>query len=100
MVPRDVFFRGQSEPLRQSERPWPLAKKPWYVMQVLAWWLRERTTSGRRWVSERLGIGEESGVSKAIRLVKQMRKVELNRLRRRLLQAMKDGGEKENPARE
>ena len=63
-------------------------------------WRWQRTTAGRRWVSERLGMGEESGVSKAIRLVKDMRDVELNRLKRRLLQAMKDGGEKENPARE
>ncbi len=48
----------------------------------------------------RIGMGEESGVSKAIRLVKDLCDVELNRLKRRLLQAMKDGGEKENPARE
>ena len=83
------------EGLRLAEQPKGMAEK-----QVLAWWLRERTTAGRRWVSERLGMGEESGVSKAIRLVKDMRDVELNRLKRRLLQAMKDGGEKENPARE
>ena len=39
----------------------------------LAWWLRQRTTAGRRWVSKRLWMGEESGVSKAIRLVKESR---------------------------
>ena len=61
--------------------------------QVLAWWLRQRTTAGRRWVSERLGMGEESGVSKAIRLVKESRNVELNRIKRRLLKGLKDSGE-------
>ena len=61
--------------------------------QVLAWWLRQRTTAGRRWVSERLGMWEESGVSKAIRLVKESRNVELNTIKRRLLKGLKDSGE-------
>lgn len=45
----------------------------------LAWWLRQRTTAGRRWVSKRLWMGEESGVSKAIRRVRESRdgKIEL-----------------------
>ena len=62
--------------------------------QVLAWWLRQRTTAGRRWVSDRLCMGEESGVSKAIRLVKESRGGELKRLRQRLLKDLNDGGEK------
>jgi hypothetical protein len=49
--------------------------------QVLAWWMRQRTTVGRRWVSERLGMGEASGVSKAIRRVKESGQVELNRIK-------------------
>jgi hypothetical protein len=44
---------------RLAERPKGMAEK-----QVLAWWLRRRTTMGRRWVSERLWMGEESGVSR------------------------------------
>ena len=39
--------------------------------QVLAWWLSQHTTAGRRWVSERLGMGDESRVTQAIRKVRQ-----------------------------
>ena len=34
--------------------------------QVLAWWLSQHTTVRRRWVSERLGMGDESRVAQAI----------------------------------
>ena len=40
-------------------------------------------------------MGEESGVSKAIRLVKESRAGKLNRLKQRLLKGLNDGGEKE-----
>ena len=62
------------------ERPKGLAEK-----QVLAWWLRGRTTMGRRWISERLGMGEESGVSRAVRKVQVGREGKLRTLKRRLL---------------
>ena len=78
---------------RLAEKPRGMAEK-----QVLAWWLRQRTTVGRQWVSERLCMGEESGVSKAIRLVKESRDGELNRLKQRLLKGLNDGSEKENQA--
>ena len=39
--------------------------------RVLAWWLRERTTVRRPWLSEQLKMGDESGVSMGIRLVKE-----------------------------
>ena len=38
--------------------------------QVLAWWLCQHTTVRRRWVSERLGMGDESRVTQAIRRVR------------------------------
>ena len=66
------------------ERPKGLAEK-----QVLAWWLRGRTTMGRRWISERLGMGEESGVSRAVRKVKVGRAGKPRTLNRRL---QADGG--------
>ncbi len=53
--------------------------------QALAWWLRQRTTVGRRWISERLGMGEESGVTRAVRTVQGSRAGELERMKRRLL---------------
>jgi putative transposase len=68
------------EPQGLAQNPKGMAEK-----QVLAWWLRQRTTVGRRWVSERLWMGEESGVSRAIRLVQASRGGELNRLKKRLL---------------
>ena len=38
---------------------------------------------------------EDSGVSKAIRRVKEIRDGKLNRVKQRLLKGLKDGGEKE-----
>ena len=75
---------------RLADQPKGMAEK-----QVLAWWLHQRTTVGRRWVSERLVMGEESGVSKAIRRVKESREGKLHRLKQRLLKGLHDGGEKE-----
>ena len=42
-------------------------------------------TVGRRWLGERLWLGEESAVSKAIRRVKASRDPVLNGLKQRLL---------------
>jgi REP element-mobilizing transposase RayT len=72
-----------------AERPKGMAEK-----QVLAWWLRRRTTMGRRWVSERLWMGEESRVSRAVRLVETSRDDELASLKQRFL-AKAGGGPKE-----
>jgi putative transposase len=66
--------------------------------KVLAWWLRQRTTVGRRWISERLWMGEESGVSKAIVQVKESRDAKLNRLKHRLMKGMDVDRENENQA--
>ena len=38
--------------------------------QVPAWWLRQRTTVGRHWMSQRLWMGEESAVTRAVGWVK------------------------------
>ena len=37
--------------------------------QVLAWWLRKKTVVGRRWISEKLGMGDLSRVTNAVRKV-------------------------------
>jgi hypothetical protein len=52
--------------------------------QVLAWWLRQRTTVGRRWISQRLGMGKESGLTRAVRLVKTNPDAEVKRLKEQL----------------
>jgi hypothetical protein len=51
-------------------------------------------------VSQRVWMGEESGVSKAIRRVKESRDGKLNRLKQRLLKGWNDGGEKDKQAGE
>jgi hypothetical protein len=54
--------------------------------QVLAWWLRQRTTVSLRWLGERLGMGHYTRVSQAIGVVKRNRDRKLERLRRKLIQ--------------
>lgn len=82
---------GQGLKALGLDKQWLVAKpKGTAEKRVLAWWLRQRTTVGRRWVGQRLCMGEESGVSKAIRLVKEGRNGELNRLKQRLLRYLND----------
>jgi uncharacterized protein YaeQ len=52
--------------------------------QALAWWLCQKTTVARRWVCERLGMGDESRVSQAIRRMKEGRDRGLAKLKERL----------------
>jgi hypothetical protein len=54
--------------------------------QVLAWWLCQHTTARRRWVSERLEMGDESRVTQAIRQVKGNLHHGLARMKKRLEQ--------------
>jgi hypothetical protein len=54
--------------------------------EVLAWWLCQHTTARRRWMSERLGMGDESRVTQAIGRLKRKGRPELERLKRRLEQ--------------
>jgi hypothetical protein len=53
---------------------------------VLAWWLCQHTTARRRWVSERLEMGDESRVTQAIGQVKRNLDPELARMKKRLKQ--------------
>lgn len=52
--------------------------------QVLAFWLRRRTTAGRRWICERLSMGEVSAVTRAMQTVKQGRDANIERMIKRL----------------
>jgi hypothetical protein len=47
--------------------------------------LRQRTTVSRRWISQRLGMGEESGVTRAVRKVKTVQDAKLKRKQQQLL---------------
>ncbi|MGO8926453.1 MAG: hypothetical protein ACLQU3_06125 [Limisphaerales bacterium] len=61
-------------------------RKGAWEKEVLAWWLCRRTTARRRWVSERLGMGDESRVKQAIGRLKRKGQPELERPKRRLEQ--------------
>ena len=53
--------------------------------EVLAWWLRQRTTVSLRWLSERLAMGHFSRVSQAISIVKRNSERKLERLKCKLI---------------
>lgn len=54
--------------------------------QVLAWWLRRRTTVSRRWIAGRLRMGDTSRVTQALAAVERGSDRELTRLRQRVEQ--------------
>ncbi len=59
---------------------------------VLAWWLRQRTTVGLRWLSERLGMGHLTRVSQAVSQVQHGPKALHQRLQRRLARVARVAG--------
>ncbi len=75
------------EEREMQRRPKNLPEK-----HALAWWLRQRTTVGRRWISEPLGMGEESGVTRVVRTVQGSRAGEWERMKRRLLRMSAERG--------
>jgi hypothetical protein len=58
---------------------------------VLAWWLRERTTAGLRWVSQELEMGHYTRVTQAVSRLKRKPGRKLGTLKRQLLQMEKKG---------
>ena len=69
-------------------------RKGAWEKKVLAWWLCQHTTARRRWVSQRLGMGDESRVTQAIGRVKRGGPRELERLKSRLEQVYESNNEK------
>jgi hypothetical protein len=74
--------------LRLREEDLECGPKNRLEKQVLAWWLRQRTTVGRRWLSQRLGMGEESGVTRAVRKVKLNQDGQLKQMKEQLLKGV------------
>jgi hypothetical protein len=52
--------------------------------QVLAWWLRKRTMVSRRWISEKLKMGDLSRVTNAVRKVDSGKESEIRRWKMQL----------------
>lgn len=52
--------------------------------QVLAWWLRKKTMVSRKWISQRLGMGDVSRVTQAASLVNGNENISIVRLKRKL----------------
>jgi hypothetical protein len=73
--------------LELKERHLAEARKGAWEKEVLAWWLCQHTTARRRWVSKRLGMGDESRVTQAIGRLKRKGQPEVERLKSRLEQA-------------
>ena len=73
-------------PLELAEGQLAEMRKGAWEKEVLAWWLCQHTTARRRWVSEQLGMGDESRVTQAIGRLKRKGQPELERLNRRLEQ--------------
>lgn len=65
-------------------REWRQGAKVTREKQTLAWWLRTRTTASCRWVGERLGMGDESSVSRAVGVVRASGEPQVRRWKRAL----------------
>jgi putative transposase len=52
--------------------------------QVLAWWLRRKMIVSRKWISERLRMGDVSRVTQAASLVSENENITFMRLKKRL----------------
>ena len=83
--PSGCWRRGLAA-LELEERHLAEARKGAWEKEVLAWWLCQHTMARRRWVSERLGMGDESRVAQAIGRLKRKGQPERERLKRRLEQ--------------
>ena len=72
--------------LKRGRKELAETRKGAWETEVLAWWLCQHTTARRCWVSERLGMEDESRVTQAIGRLKRKGQPELERLKRRLEQ--------------
>jgi hypothetical protein len=52
--------------------------------QVLAWWLRKKTMVSRKWISQRLGMGDVSRITQAVSLLNRNEDISLVRLKKLL----------------
>jgi hypothetical protein len=52
--------------------------------QVLPWWLRKKTMVSRKWISQRLGMGDVTRVTQAVSLLNGNEDISLMRLKKRL----------------
>ena len=52
--------------------------------QVLAWWLRKKTVVSRKWISEKLRMGDLSRVTNAVRKVNSGKESEIRRWKMQL----------------
>jgi hypothetical protein len=52
--------------------------------QVLAWWLRKKTMTSRKWISQRLGMGDVSRITQAVSLLNRNEDMSIVRLKKQL----------------
>ena len=53
--------------------------------QVLAWWVRSQTMVGNRWLAQRLRMGDEGSISKAVRDISRSGSPAVLRLKKSLM---------------
>jgi hypothetical protein len=70
-----------------AESDLPTGAKGALPKSALAWWLCRHTAVHGRWVSQRLHMGDESGVTRAIRCVQGQGEAEVASLKERLERA-------------
>lgn len=68
--------------LRWEGRDWQARPKVTIEKQILAWWLRSQTSASCRWISERLGMGDESSVSRAVGVIREAKERQVRRWQR------------------
>ena len=73
--------------LLHVEQDWNRLPKSEPIKEVLAWWLRSRTTESCRWISDRLCMGHEADVSRAVRRVAEPRGRKVRSWKRKLLRS-------------
>jgi hypothetical protein len=52
--------------------------------QVLAWWLKKKTVVSRKWISQKLRMGDLSRVTNAVRKVDSGKEIEIRKWKMRL----------------
>lgn len=80
-------MKNDGKTLGVREQELARGRKNMAEKQVLAWWIRERMAVGRQWLSEQLWMGEESSVTRAVRVVRANGTAEVKRIKQRLLKA-------------
>jgi REP element-mobilizing transposase RayT len=80
----EKFLRKGLRVLRVKKQDLEKMAKGVKEKQVLAWWLRRKTVVSRKWISQRLGMGDVSRITQAVSLLKRSEDISLMKLKKQL----------------